>query len=112
MDSMSEVRVTSETGGEKGSKLARFDLVPVDPIRELAELYGRGAEKYAAHNWRRGYPWSLSYAAALRHLTQFWGGEDRDEEMDSKHVINGAFHLFALAQFMDDFPEYDDRFKK
>lgn len=109
---MSEVRTTSATGGQKGSKDARFDLVPVVPMRELAELYGVGAKKYAAHNWRRGYDWSLSYAAAMRHLTQFWNGEDRDEEMGSKHVINAAFHLFALAQFMDDFPEYDDRFKK
>lgn len=107
-----EVRTTSATGGQKGSKDARFDLVPVGPATELAELYGVGAKKYAAHNWRRGYDWSLSYAAAMRHLTQFWNGEDRDEEMGSKHVINAAFHLFALAQFMDDFPEYDDRFKK
>lgn len=109
---MSEVRKVSATGGEKGSKDARMDLIPVRPLTELAELYGEGAKKYAVHNWRNGYDWSLSYAAAMRHLTQFWNGEDRDEEMGSKHVINAAFHLFALAQFMDDFPEYDDRFKK
>lgn len=41
-----EVRVTSETGASKGSKLARFDLIPQDALWELAEHYGKGAEKY------------------------------------------------------------------
>ena len=107
-----EVRTTSATGGQKGVKPQRYDLVPVEPLALLAELYGHGASKYAAHNWRRGYPWSNSYAAAMRHLTQFWNGEDIDPEMGTPHVINAAFHLFALAQFMKDFPEYDDRYKK
>lgn len=104
-----EVRVTSSTGGEKGSKLARFDLVPVGPLTELAELYGRGALKYESRNWERGYDWGLSYAALCRHLTQFWAGQDRDEETGAKHIIAVAWHAFALAQFMETHPEYDTR---
>ena len=110
--SSGEVRVTSASGGEKGAKPQRYDLLPVLPLDLLAELYGNGAAKYAAHNWRRGYDWSLSYAAAMRHLTRFWNGEDIDPEMGLPHVIAAAFHVFALAQFMVDFPEYDDRFKQ
>lgn len=104
-----EVRVTSSTGGEKGSKLARFDLVPVRPLTELAELYGRGAAKYEDRNWERGYDWGLSYAALCRHLTQFWAGQDRDEETGAKHIIAVAWHAFALAQFMETHPEFDNR---
>lgn len=106
-----EVRKVSPTGGEKGAKPQRYDLIPVVPMDLLAELYSNGAAKYAAHNWRRGYAWSLSYAAAMRHLTRFWNGEDIDPEMALPHVTAAAFHVFALAQFMVDFPEYDDRFK-
>jgi 5'-nucleotidase len=106
-----EVRKVSSTGGEKGAKPQRYDLLPVLPLDMLAELYGNGAAKYAAHNWRRGYDWSLSYAAAMRHLTRFWNGEDIDPEMGLPHVTCATFHLFALAQFMADFPEFDDRFK-
>lgn len=106
-----EVRKVSSTGGEKGAKPQRYDLLPVIPLDLLAELYGNGAAKYAAHNWRRGYDWSLSYAAAMRHLTRFWNGEDLDPEMGLPHVTCATFHLFALAQFMQDFPEFDDRFK-
>lgn len=105
-----EVRtVDPATGGEKGTKLARFDLVPTQPLWELAELYGRGARKYAARNWERGYDWSLSFAACQRHLSLFWSGEDRDPETGAKHVINAAWHCFALAYFMDRFQGKDDR---
>lgn len=105
-----EVRVTNTTtGGEKGSKLARFDLIPAGPLWELAEHYGRGAEKYASRNWERGYDWSLTYAALMRHLLAFWGGEDTDAETGSKHIIAVAWHAFVLAQFMDTHPELDNR---
>ena len=107
-----EVRTTSSTGGQKGTKLARFDLLPVGPLTELAKHYGRGAAKYDDNNWRKGYEWSKSYAAAQRHLTAFWGGEDIDEETGTPHVIAAAWHCFALAENMDAFPEFDDRFKR
>ena len=104
-----EIRVTSATGGQKGSKLARFDLIPPIPLYELAEHYGKGAEKYDDNNWRKGYDWKYSYAALQRHLTQFWRGEDIDPETGTKHVIAAAWHCFALAEFMDIHPDYDSR---
>src|SRR5690606_17109531 len=101
--------VNATTGGEKGSKLARFDLIPAGPLTELAEHFGRGAEKYEDRNWERGYDWSLSFAAMMRHAWSFWGGEDLDPETGSKHVIAAAWHAFALAEFMDKHPDLDNR---
>lgn len=75
---MSEIRSVSPTGGEKGVKLERFDLIPIGPLTALARHYGRGALKYDNHQWRKGYEWSKSYAALLRHLTEFWNGQDYD----------------------------------
>lgn len=100
-----------DTGGEKGAKLARFDLIPTGPLWQLAECYGRGATKYEPRNYERGYLWSLSYAAAQRHLNQFWAGEDIDPETGTSHVIAAAWHCFALALFMVTHPEKDDRSK-
>lgn len=108
---MTEKRTRSATGGEKGVKLARFDLVPIGPLTKVAELYGRGAEKYADNNWRNGYEWSKSYAALMRHLTQFWGGEDYDSETNMPHLTAVIFHAMALLEFMETHPDYDDRFK-
>jgi hypothetical protein len=106
-----EIRTVSSTGGEKGTKEARFDLIPIEALTEVAILYGRGAEKYAAHNWRKGYEWSKSYAALQRHATQFWSGEDNDPEMRTSHMASVVFHAMALIVFMKDHPDFDDRFK-
>lgn len=105
-----EVRVTNpETGGAKGQKLARFDLIPPGPLWEVAELYGKGAEKYEDRNWEKGYAWSLSYAAMQRHANLFWAGNDEDEETGAHHLASVIFHAMALIQFGYDYPELDDR---
>ena len=113
MSTDQEVRVTSTTGASKGSKPARFDLIPTGPLWELAEHYGKGALKYAPvngrDNWRNGYDWHLSYAALQRHANAFWAGEDIDAETGSKHLIAVAWHAFALAEFMGSHPDFDDR---
>lgn len=134
-----EVRTTSSTGGQKGVKLERFDLIPVGPLRELAQHYGRGAEKYASHQWRQGYEWSKSYSALQRHLTAFWDGQDYDtcpsdgagckavtsegepfavvpgiscyNHTGSHHMVAVAWHSFTLLEFKDRFPQFDDRYK-
>jgi hypothetical protein len=105
-----ETRVTNAvTGGAKGKKLARYDLIPIAPLHEVAELYGRGADKYEARNWERGYDWSLSYAAAQRHLNQFWGGESRDGETGGHHLASVVFHCLAMMEYEVTHPELDDR---
>ena len=108
-----EVRTRSETGGEKGVKLERYDLIPVRPLENLALRYGYGAQKYDERNWERGYEFSKSYAALQRHLNAFWRGEDEDEEMPGGHLAAAAFHIFALMQFSDprnpEYRKFDDR---
>ena len=104
-----EIQVDPDTGAKKGSKLARFDLVPASPLFQLAEHYGRGAKKYAARNWEGGYDWSLSYAALNRHLWAWWNGEDIDPETGSNHMTAVAWHAFALLEFLETHPEKDDR---
>lgn len=105
-----EVRVVDkDTGGEKGSKLARYDLIPVDPLRQLAEHYGKGAQKYDVRNWERGYAWGLSYAALQRHANAFWSGEDIDPDSRSNHMIAVAWHALALVEFCRTHVEKDDR---
>ena len=105
-----EVRVVNaSTGGEKGQKLARFDLIPVGPLWQVAELYGQGATKYEDRNWEKGYDWSLSYAALMRHATLFWGGEDADPKDGNSHLASVVFHALALMDYTVNHPELDDR---
>lgn len=109
LDEREEIRTVSSTGGMKGVKLARFDLIPTGPLTELAEHFGRTAQKYPPDNWRAGFEWSKCYAALLRHVTQFWAGEDLDEELGSPHLAAVAWHAMILLEFMRTRPEFDDR---
>jgi hypothetical protein len=97
---VSEVRTTSSTGGEKGVKAQRHDLLPRPALDAIAEVYAFGAQKYADHNWRRGYEWGKSYAALQRHLTAWWDGEDLDPESGLSHLGHAGFHVFALLTWM------------
>lgn len=60
-------------------------------------------------NWERGVAWSLNYAAAMRHLTAWWGGEDNDPETGSPHLAAVAWHMFALLEYSVTHPDKDDR---
>lgn len=105
-----EVRVTNEkTGGEKGQKAQQFNLLPWPQLADVAELYAEGAKKYAAHNWRKGYNWSLSFDSLIRHAMAFWGGEDLDPETHCKHLASVVFHCFALMYFSEHHADLDDR---
>jgi nucleoside 2-deoxyribosyltransferase len=95
-----EVRITDpDTGGQKGRKPERLDLIPCEALWELGRVYGMGAEKYADHNYLKGYSWSLSIAAAMRHLTQWVNGETLDDESELNHLAHAAWHCFALMMF-------------
>lgn len=111
MSSGEYCEVDPDTGGEKGQKLARFDLIVPEFEHALAEHLGRGARKYADRNWERGYKWSLSYAALRRHLNAWWGGEDNDPETGSSHLIAVAWHAMALFIFQLRGLGTDDRSK-
>ena len=105
-----EVRIRNEaTGGEKGRKPQRMELLPYDALLEVAELYAAGAHKYEDNNWRRGYAWSLSFGAAQRHQAAFWMGEDYDEETGCHHLASAVFHLLALLVFKNEKRALDDR---
>lgn len=105
-----EVRQTDpETGGQKGVKPERYDLLPWDQLAKVARLYARGAAKYEAHNWRRGYVWSSSFASLIRHATAFWEGESLDPETECHHLASVVFHALALMFFEEEHPQKDDR---
>lgn len=111
---MSEVRTTSSTGGEKGMKPERHDLLPREGIEAIARVFGFGAQKYADHNWRRGYEWSKSYSALQRHLHAFWSGETYDSESGEPHLAHAGFHVLALLVWLDEQGEggeFDDRYR-
>lgn len=111
---MTEVRTVSSTGAEKGVKEERYDLLPKEALDAIARVYAFGAEKYADHNWRKGYEWSKSYAALQRHVTAFWSGETHDPESGLPHLGHAGFHIFAMLTWLaeqGEGGEFDDRYR-
>jgi hypothetical protein len=107
-----EVRTVSATGGEKGRKTA--ELASIDPLAllTLAEVSGFGARKYDSFNYLKGYDWTLSANAALRHLLAFLNGEDNDPESGLPHTAHFAWHGLALTSFLQRGLGTDDRYKQ
>ncbi|WP_280837851.1 dATP/dGTP diphosphohydrolase domain-containing protein [Micromonospora sp. A200] len=98
------VRQVAASGGAKDAKPQRYDQIPTLTLRQLAERYGYGNAKYPVEpgdldNWRKGYPYSLSYAALQRHLNAFWSGEDLDPETGQPHLVAAAWHCFTLNEW-------------
>jgi hypothetical protein len=105
-----ETRVTSATGGEKGSKPEKLGAIDPLALRILGRVAAMGEEKYSRFNFLRGYAWSLSVDALLRHLMAFLDGEDLDPESGLPHTAHVAWHGLALTSFLERHIGEDDRF--
>lgn len=77
----------------------RYDLIPLMPLRRLAELYARGAEKYDANNWQSAdshVELARFKASMLRHVYQALDG-DRSED----HWAAITWNCFAVMWLED-----------
>ena len=83
--------------------------LPAKALLCVSRVYTYGARKYSEHNWRRGYKWSLSYDALMRHLLLWRDGHDIDEESSLPHLAHAVFHAFALSHFQLTCTGTDDR---
>lgn len=80
---------------------------------ELVECVARvrefGAKKYARNNWKKGFKYTRSCAAALRHIFKYLGGEDNDPESGLSHIGHAICCLEHLLHDSLYRPENDDR---
>jgi hypothetical protein len=95
-----EVRVTSSTGGQKGSKPAQLGTIDPLALLALSRVGGMGAKKYERYNYLKGYSWELDVDAANRHMELFQAGEDLDQESGLPHTAHFAWHGLALTSFL------------
>lgn len=104
--------MTDETNPKDAIGRAKPPMSPV-PANVLAEIgmaMAKGAAKYGRHNWRRaGIATSVYYDAALRHLFQWWEGEDIDPDSGLSHVVQAIAGLVVLRDAMARGMAKDDR---
>lgn len=72
----------------------RFDLIPIPPLRRLADLYARGAEKYGDENWalaNSDEELRRFRASAWRHFVAWAEGAETGED----EAIAAVWNIFA-----------------
>lgn len=86
-------------------------LLSTEAMNQTAAVLKFGAQKYAEHNWRKGFAWSRPLAAAMRHITAFNNGEDKDPESGLSHLAHAACCIMFLLEFEKTHQHLDDRYK-
>jgi len=102
---------SSASGIKHDQGKPNLSLLPASFIVGVTQVLDFGAKKYAAHNWRKGFAWSRTYSAALRHLTAWNEGEQADSESGLSHLKHAACNLAFLIEFEEKRLGIDDRFK-
>lgn len=116
-DFITKHELTTVTGVPTGTAIKHdtdklpMHLLSTEALEQIAAVLQFGADKYAAHNWRKGFVWSRPLSAALRHILAFNRGEDRDPESNLSHLAHAACCLMFLLEFEKTRPELDDRYK-
>lgn len=88
-----------------------LNLISTEALNQIAAVLKFGAQKYAEHNWRKGFAWSRPLSAAMRHITAFNDGEDKDPESGLSHLAHAACCIMFLLEFEKTHKKLDDRWK-
>ncbi len=101
-----------KTATKHDKQKVRVELVNPQFIIDIGKVLTFGAEKYAAHNWRKGLPWMRTLGATMRHLLAWAKGEDIDPESGLSHLAHASTNLMFLCEWSRTHKELDDRIKK
>lgn len=78
----------------------RWDLLPLDLIEKIVEVYHFGAKKYSPESWKGLENGDRRYLGALlRHLTAHEKGELYDKESGLLHLAHCAWNALAILHF-------------
>ena len=110
---------TAETNKEMPTTTAiKYDagklpmsLLSREALEQTARVLQFGAQKYSSHNWRKGFVWSRTLDALLRHTIAFMEGEDLDPESGLSHMAHAMCNAMFILEFIKTHPELDDRWK-
>lgn len=82
---------------ERAVGKGRYDLIPPEALRALAEMFEKGALKYGDRNWERGLPLDTFIDSGMRHLVKLMDGDD-DEDHAALAMINMAMYIATRAR--------------
>jgi hypothetical protein len=101
----------SDTAVKHDAGKLPWDLYPFDAAEMTLAVLQFGAQKYAAHNWRKGMEWSRMFSALMRHLLAWQRGEDIDPESGLPHLGHAGCCLAFLQAYTLHNIGKDDRYR-
>ena len=90
--------VTTEATRADAGKV-RWDLLPYESLEEIAKVMTWGATKYGEENWRSGLSFGRCFAATMRHLTAWWGGQTNDPESGINHLAHAGTNILFMISY-------------
>lgn len=103
------VRVAPNEGVKFDQGKARYDLLPGEFLEATAQVLTFGAAKYGERNWELGMNWGRPFAALMRHMWAWWGGEGKDPETGMSHLWHAACCLAFMIAYEARGTGSDDR---
>ena len=76
----------------------RYDLIPVEALEGIAQIFTHGAGKYGDYNWLKVTPVIRYYAAAMRHITDHLKGEVFDKDSGLRHLDHAITSLIMFRE--------------
>lgn len=93
-----------------GMRKAPMSTVPANVLAEVGVAMLEGASKYGRHNYRAvGVRGSVYYDGTMRHLMDWWEGEDIDPDSGMSHITKAITSLVVLRDAMIQGKFTDDR---
>lgn len=93
-----------------GATKPPMSFLPCPVLLEVGTVAALGASKYGGHNWRTlAIRASAYYDAAMRHLMQWWEGENNDSESGASHIAHAITGLMILRDAQMQGACLDDR---
>lgn len=106
---MSDTKPTNPKDAQ-GVKKFSLSYVSAPVLAEVGVGMTEGGYKYGRHNYRAiGVKSSIYYDATIRHLFQWWEGEDLDPDSGLSHITKAICSLVVLRDAMIQNMLNDDR---
>lgn len=79
----------------------RYDLIPPEVMKAMANVLTYGAQKYSDDNWKKCNDDSRYIGALYRHLEEWRLGNEIDDESGLPHLHHALTNLAFLVYFND-----------
>jgi len=107
---MEPIELAKSEGTKFDGNKIRMELLPVDALIGIADIFTFGAKKYDSWNWAKGIQYSRLYGALMRHMTAWYKGEEVDPESGKSHLYHAGCCLMMLIDTQQNLDKsLDDR---